>query len=108
MMCGYHFLQGRFRLPGGEIDLVMEAGRTVIFVEVKTRGPGAVARPEEFVTSRQLVRLRRAAGAWLTAHRAWGRPCRFDVVAVELAGPDRGLEIRHFADVGANSGEIAK
>lgn len=100
MMCGYRFLQGRFRLPGGEIDLVMEVGRTVVFVEVKTRRRGAAARPEECVTFRQLLRLRRAAGAWLTANRAWGRRCRFDVVAVEMGGVDQGLEIRHFADVG--------
>ncbi len=95
-MCGYRFLDRRFRLPGGEIDLVMAAGQTVVFVEVKTRSSNSPAAPQEFITHRQKLRLRRAARTWLASHPADSRYCRFDVVAVVFGGEDRGLSVRHF------------
>lgn len=98
-MQGFRLVQGRFRLPGGEIDLIMREGRVVVFVEVKTRSGGAPCPPEECVTVRQLGRLRRAAAAWLTQSRTWGTPCRFDVVAVELEKSGQGAAIRHYRQV---------
>jgi len=95
-MCGYRFLDRRFRLPGGEIDLVMAAGNTVVFVEVKTRTRDSLAAPEECVTHRQKQRLRRTARVWLASRPADSRYCRFDVVAVVFGGEDRGLSVRHF------------
>ena len=35
---GYRLLERRFGGKGGEIDLVMKRGRTIVFVEVKARG----------------------------------------------------------------------
>jgi putative endonuclease len=72
----------------------------VVFVEVKTRGCGSPARPEDFVHRRQLARLRRVASRWLAAYPGSYAGCRLDVVAVEFSGPDRGLRLRHFRDVG--------
>lgn len=93
-------VEARFRVPGGEIDLVMREGALVVFVEVKTRSGHRPARPEEFFTGRQLARLRRAASVWLTRHEAWGNPCRFDLVAVELQESGQGASIRHYRQVG--------
>ncbi|MFO7654972.1 MAG: YraN family protein [Candidatus Krumholzibacteriia bacterium] len=90
----------RYRCPGGEIDLVMAAPDLLVFVEVKTRGPGACGRPEDAVRHVKLARLRRAA-----RHYLWQRPpprpveVRFDVVAVEVRGEGRGLVLRHLAGV---------
>lgn len=99
--CGFRCLEQRYRRPGGEIDLICRRGDTLIFVEVKTRGPGNCAPPEAFVDRRKLGRMRRLAGAWLAEHPGSGAAvCRLDVVAVEFAGPGRGCRIRHLAGVG--------
>ena len=100
-LCGYEFLEGRFRRPGGEIDLVMSRQGVLVFVEVKTRGPRCPVPPEAWVTRAQLGRMRRLAGIWLSEHpHGFWRSYRFDVVAVSFGGHERGSEIRHLTGVG--------
>lgn len=89
-----------YRRPGGEIDLVMTRENWVIFVEVKTRGPRSLARPEEWVTPLKLARLRLAARHWLAEVKPQGpRNFRFDVIAIEDNGQGCGLTMRHLANV---------
>jgi putative endonuclease len=38
-MQGWTVLAERVRVPGGEVDLVVRRGRTLVFVEVKQRAP---------------------------------------------------------------------
>jgi putative endonuclease len=97
--CGYRCRDRRWRRAGGEIDLVVERGRLVVFVEVKYRGPGSLGRAGEAVAPAQLRRLRRLAGRWLADHGARGRDARLDVVTVDLGGEGRGLMLRHFPGV---------
>jgi putative endonuclease len=100
-LCGYHCLDQRYRRPGGEIDLVMRQGSTLVFVEVKTRRGNSLAPAEAWLGAGQLRRLRRMALLWLADHEGQAPgDLRFDVVAVELAGPQAGASIRHLAGVG--------
>lgn len=71
-------------------------GRTVAFVEVKTRRAG-VQRPSEALAPAQRRRIRNAAGAWLRRHPGIGAEFRFDLVAVEF---DRGgrCRVEHIPD----------
>ncbi len=100
-LCGYRCLDQRYRRPGGEIDLVLRQGSTLVFVEVKTRGPGSLAPAEAWLGRAQQRRLRRLALQWLSEHpgQAPG-DLRFDVVAVEFEGTDEGASVRHLAGVG--------
>lgn len=71
MLKGYRVLERNYRVRGGEIDLVMRRGATVVFVEVK-------ARPRlddalEAITPRKRQRINRAARVWLTRHPAAAR-----------------------------------
>ena len=95
--CGYALLERRWRRPGGEIDLIAARAGLVVFVEVKTRGPRALAGPEAGLRPRQRSGLRRLARRWLAEnpHRL-AAECRCDVVAIEFAGEGRGLILRHF------------
>lgn len=83
-----------YRTRGGEVDLVCLDGDTVVFVEVKARGPGSLARPDQAVTAAKRGRLVRAAAAFLSERGWWDRPCRFDVVAI-TAGRDGAWAITH-------------
>jgi len=95
--CGYRVLDRRWRRPGGELDLVVARRGLVVFVEVKTRGAGALDRPEAWVSGRQQGLLRRLARRWLAEHPGVATAgCRCDVVAVEHGGDGRGCRLRHF------------
>lgn len=98
--CGYRLLERRYRRPGGEIDLVLRRGDLLIFVEVKTRGPGRTAPAEYWLGARQLQRLRRLASRWMSEHPAVrSRGCRFDLVAVDFDGEEEGLRLRHLPNI---------
>jgi putative endonuclease len=78
---GYRVLARRFRVPSGEIDLIVRRGRVLVAVEVKTRADFAVAA--EAVPARQRRRIARALEHYRARnpHLA-GLDCRFDVVTV--------------------------
>ena len=87
----------RFNTPVGELDLVMREGRTLVFVEVKTRRHRVFADPQDALAPTKWRRLTRAA-RWFIRQRGWEtRACRFDVVGV-VAGPQGAPEIEHFRD----------
>lgn len=80
---GWRVLERNWRGRTGELDLVAEEGRTVVFVEVKARSSRRRGTPEEAVGPAKQARLSRVAAEYL-ARRGWlERPCRFDVAAVE-------------------------
>jgi putative endonuclease len=78
---GYRIIARRFRCPAGEIDLVAARGRTLVFVEVKTRGDVGIAA--ESLLPHQRRRIRNAAQAFLQRRPDLAdRFMRFDAVLV--------------------------
>jgi putative endonuclease len=93
---GYRILARRSRSGWGELDLVALDGRTIVFVEVKTRRSTDVISPEEGVDWKKQHRLIRAAQNFLHHHGLHSYACRFDVVAVTWPADHRRPQIRHF------------
>ena len=62
---GYTILARRYRLRTGEIDLVATEGRSVIFVEVKTRRSANYDHPAEAVDLQKQRRVTRTAQAFM-------------------------------------------
>jgi putative endonuclease len=90
---GYAILARRYRRRGGEIDIVAEQGRTVVFVEVKTRAGvdfGSGADAITWIKRRRMVAL---AGEFMVRERLADRPCRFDVVSIVLGREGPGIEV---------------
>lgn len=70
----------------GEIDLVMQDGSTVVFVEVRSRASAAFGGAAASVGWRKQGRIRRSAQAWLLQRYGNRWPdCRFDVCAQDGA-----------------------
>ena len=71
-------------------------GRTIVFVEVKTRQTQHAGHPSEFVDEAKQRRLSRLAVTFLKRHWLLERPARFDVVAVTWPDGRGKPEIEHF------------
>jgi putative endonuclease len=84
-----------------EIDLVARDGEALVFVEVKTRGAGALVPGYHAVDDRKKRVLRRAASVYLAGLREKPRTIRCDIVEVALpaAGAAGEPEVRHFENV---------
>lgn len=81
----------------GEIDIVAQQRREIVFVEVKTlkgRARGDNYLPEWQVTRSKLVKLERIAEYYLRNNGLLQYAYRFDVIAVTLWGENEP-EIRH-------------
>ena len=79
----------------GELDLIAVDGRTVVFVEVKTRRGEVAGHPAEAVDEQKQKRITRLALAYLKRHDLLEYPCRFDVVAITWPANARKPTIQH-------------
>ena len=89
---GCHVLERRFACRGGEIDLIVEDGGFVVFVEVKARRGCRYGGPLSAVTARKRRRIVATARVFLGGRRWRSRRCRFDVVGVRLLGGNAEVE----------------
>ena len=92
---GYKIVAQGERDRLGELDLVAVDGRTVVFVEVKTRRAHRKGHPAEMVDQRKQAQLTRLALAYLKRHGLLENPARFDVVAVTWPNESQPPEIEH-------------
>ncbi len=79
---GFLVIERNFRAKVGEIDLIVQDGTEIVFVEVRSRASQAFGGAAASVDASKRRKVARAARVWLAA-RGWEGPCRFDVVAVE-------------------------
>lgn len=79
---GYKMVARGSRGALGEIDLVAVDGRTVVFVEVKTRRSQDAGHPADAVDHDKQRRLTRLAVGYLRRHNLLEYPARFDVIAI--------------------------
>ena len=102
---GFKVLYRNFRPDnGGEIDLVCREGKTLVFVEVKTRAPEGLGRPADAVDPAKEEALMRGAQAWLRMLGNPDVPVRLDIVEVIL-GAGRP-EVTHTRDALAFTGKL--
>lgn len=80
---GLSFRAANAATPRGEVDLVMDDGDTLVFVEVRQRSSAAYGTPAETVTSAKQRRIAQAALAYVKENGLTRRPLRFDIVAVQ-------------------------
>ena len=78
---GLRLVERNFRCRGGEIDLIMRDGPTLVFVEVRFRRSDRFGGSAETVDVHKQARLIGAAQLYLQRKRITA-PCRFDVVAI--------------------------
>lgn len=102
------FLQGlglitrerNFRCKAGEIDLIMQAGDLLVFVEVRLRNNPFFSSASESVTWRKQQKIIRAARFYLLQHRLLDKMgCRFDVVAFNRPTGDPEWITNAFSEV---------
>lgn len=96
---GWTLLARNFRTRHGELDIVADDGRALVFVEVKARRSVRAGLPQEAVDRDKRGRVRRMAEAYLlrATAAARNRPVRFDVLAVYLRG-DGAPRVEHIQD----------
>ncbi|NLC73531.1 MAG: YraN family protein [Ruminococcaceae bacterium] len=92
---GYKLKGLNYKSRYGEIDIIAEIGKIIVFAEVKLRKDSSFAKAFEFVDAYKQERLKKTALIWLSDTSS-EKQCRFDVIEVYFAN---GInEINHIED----------
>ena len=87
----YTIAAANYRCRFGEIDLIAENRKYLIFVEVKLRKNARFAEAMEFVDAKKQERIRQTAELYLAEHETQKQP-RFDVI--EIYAPEGTATVR--------------
>ena len=91
MQKGYRIVARNWRYGPKEIDIVARDGKTMVFVEVKTRSTLAFELPQEAVTKKKMKNLVEAADAYMLQYNI-ELEGRFDIVGVLNGNPPKVIE----------------
>jgi putative endonuclease len=81
---GLKLVEQNYRSRYGEIDLIMQDGATLVFVEVRLRRNADFGGAAASIDARKQQRIIRTAQQYLAA-RTHTPPCRFDAVLMDDA-----------------------
>ena len=95
----YQLVATGFHCRFGEIDLILENKKYIVFVEVKLRKNANFAQAQEFVDSRKQDNIRVTASVYLSQNPTKLQP-RFDVIEIyaPLGAQTADPQIRHLED----------
>lgn len=97
----YHILDTNFQnalgRQLGEVDIIAQDGKVLVFAEVKTRELKKYAEtlPEENITRAKLVRLEKISAAYIRLKQLDDLDYRFDAISVWLDLETKKAKIKH-------------
>ncbi|GLT23171.1 UPF0102 protein [Zoogloea oryzae] len=82
---GLTIIARNVRCRGGEVDLIADDGRSLVFVEVRLRKNGRFGGAAASITASKQQRVILAAQHWLAGdgRRHANRACRFDAILLD-------------------------
>lgn len=85
---GLSSIERNFHSKGGELDLIMQEGTTIVFIEVRYRSNQHYGHAAETVTQSKMHKLIKTANVWLMEQgkSAHTTDFRFDLVALHQQG----------------------
>ncbi|HEY8390450.1 MAG TPA: YraN family protein [Clostridia bacterium] len=79
---GYKILKTNYRCSSGEIDIIALDGKTLVFLEVKSRANTAYGSPSEAVNYKKQQHIAKAAVTYIKQNNLFDMPARFDVIEI--------------------------
>ncbi len=96
---GYKIIERNFRKGYGEIDIIAVQGRTLVFVEVKTRTGNQFGTPLEQITYFKLRSLVKTAQFYKVLNPKLPEAMRIDAISVILDYSNNPVKIEHIENI---------
>ncbi len=90
---GYRIVESNYRCALGEIDVIATEGKTVVFIEVKSRKTERFGEPQAAVGLQKQKKISMVAQNYLKEKKLNNVKARFDVVAVRLLPQGPKIEL---------------
>lgn len=93
LAAGLKLITRNYHCRWGEVDLIMQDGDSIVFVEVRLRKNSRFGGAAASVDARKQAKLQKTALHYLQQSRATARQAaRIDVVAIQANGPQHECE----------------
>lgn len=103
----YNIITRNFCTRYGEIDIIANNDKYIIFAEVKTRNQFAVSRPSEWVDIKKQKKIIMTASLYLQKNQTELQP-RFDVIEIILSKENlKIISINHIENAFIQEGDYA-
>jgi putative endonuclease len=90
---GLHTLKRNYHCRWGELDLIMQEGEQLVFVEVRYRQHSTYGGAAESIGRQKQQRIATTAAYFLARHpRHALRVCRFDVLSIDSASGQTDIQ----------------
>jgi putative endonuclease len=81
----YRIIEQNFKSVTGELDIIASTGKTLVFIEVKTRTSDDYGSPSESIGSTKIVKIRKTASWYLAKiDKTDFEDYRFDIIAITV------------------------
>jgi putative endonuclease len=94
---GFKILDRNYKCKTGEIDIIAMEGKTLVFIEVKTRRGLSYGLPCESVTSAKKRHLLRTLRYYVAFHGLEEMDMRVDVI--EILALKKGIYLNHIKNI---------
>ena len=95
---GYKIIEQNYRTKYAEIDIVAKKGKTVVFVEVRTKTNEQFGTPEETFNYKKMQKLQKNAAAYIS-RMCWKGLYQIDAICVLLDGNGNLQRIDHYENI---------
>jgi len=92
---GYKIIQQNYRCKLGEIDIIAEQNKIIVFIEVRTKHTGKLGLPQYSVDENKRGQISRAALCYIKEKKITNQTCRFDVIAITFPSEKDKPNIEH-------------
>lgn len=96
---GYKIIDRNFRTRRGEIDIIAEKNKAIIFIEVKTRKTPCMGNGIESVTPEKIRHMICAINMYLYQNRLEDRNIRLDAIEINGSTNDCHFKINHIKNI---------
>lgn len=94
----YYILSRNYHSRFGEIDIIASDGKSIIFVEVKTRSQNSFGTPLEAITPHKIAKMVKTSQFYLSQRNMHNHPYRFDAIEVIFRGEEKPI-INHLMNI---------
>jgi len=96
---GYKIIERNFQKKHGDIDIVALDGKTLVFIEVKTRKTQSFGLPVEAITARKIKSLIHSAYLYKALHPKTPESMRIDVITIDYSTTLTDPRIEHIKNI---------
>ncbi len=93
---GFLIIERNWRTKGGEVDIIVQKGEYLVFVEVKTLPNGTLDMIQRELNYQKQQRIIKTSKRFLLKHRQYSNSyIRFDVIVMDMPGFDEVYHIEN-------------